>query len=55
MELKDEFENSKNYTNTVNAKYLNTRNNIFHYDFASCDFDECIQKQKKLGSRNMKI
>lgn len=52
-EIKDEFENPKNYPNTVNAKYLNVRNDIFHYGVDNDDFDEYIKIQKELGTKGV--
>lgn len=36
-DISDELENPKNYPNTTNAKFLNIRNEVFHY---------CIQEPK---------
>lgn len=52
-EIKDEFENPKDYHSTVNAKYLDVRNDIFHYGIENDDFNEYIKFKRKLDDKGV--
>lgn len=52
-EIKDEFENPKDYPNTVNAKYLDVRNDIFHYGIENDDFNEYVKIQGNLDDKEV--
>lgn len=54
-EIKDEFENPKNYPNTINAKYLNVRNDIFHYGTEPDDYTEYCDIQKKIEDEKINV
>lgn len=52
-EIKDEFEKPKDHPSTVNAKYLDVRNDIFHYGLENDDFNEYIKIQKELDDKGV--
>lgn len=54
-EIKDEFENPKDHPNTVNAKYLDVRNDIFHYGTNPDDFKEYCDIQKKMENQKIDV
>lgn len=54
-EIKDEFENPKDHLNTVNAKYLDVRNDIFHYGTNPDDFNEYCDIQKKMEDQKIDV
>lgn len=54
-EIKDEFENPKDHPNTVNAKYLDVRNDIFHYGTNTDDFNEYCDIQKKMEDQKIDV
>ena len=49
------FENPKNYPNTINAKYLNVRNDIFHYGTEPDDYTEYCDIQKKMEDEKINV
>jgi len=55
IEISDELENPKNNPDTINAKYLNFRNEVFHYCIESKDFDEYKEIQKDLEQKNINV
>ena len=55
LEIADELENPRNKPNTINAKYLNFRNEVFHYCIESKDFEEYTDIQEDLKQKNMNV
>ena len=55
LEIADELENPRNKPNTINAKYLNFRNEVFHYCIESKDFEEYKDIQEDLKQKNMNV
>ena len=55
LDIADELEKPKNRPNSINAKYLNFRNEVFHYRIEEKDFEEykSIQKQLKVKGINV--
>ena len=55
LDIADELEKPKNRPNSINAKYLNFRNEVFHYCIENKDFEEykSIQKQLKVNGINV--
>lgn len=55
LDIADELEKPKNRPNSTNAKYLNFRNEVFHYCIEPKDFEEykSIQKQLKVNGINV--
>lgn len=54
-ELSDEFEKPSTHKDTVNAKYLDYRNEVFHYCSDSKDYIEYKEIQKNLKSQNLNV
>lgn len=54
-EIKDELENTSVYTDTVNAKYLDFRNEVFHYCNGEKDFVEYNKIQKQLEEQDINV
>lgn len=54
-EIKYELENPKSYPDTVNARYLDVRNDIFHYGTEPDDFEEFKKIQTILASKSVDV
>lgn len=54
-EILDELENPTIYKNTVNAKYLNFRNEVFHYCNETKDFEEYKLIQSNLEKQKLNV
>ena len=54
-EISDELEKPKNHENTVNAKYLNYRNEVFHYCNETKDFEEYKLIQESLQKQKLNV
>lgn len=54
-ELSDEFEKPSTHKDTVNAKYLDYRNEVFHYCSDSNDYIEYKEIQKNLKNQNLNV
>lgn len=54
-EIKDEFGNPKEFPDTINAKYLDVRNDIFHYGTLPQDFEEYCRIQKKMEDEKIDV
>ena len=54
-EISDELENPTTYKDTVNAKYLNYRNEVFHYCNEPKDFEEYKSIQKNLKKQKLNV
>ena len=54
-EISDELENPTIYKDTINAKYLNYRNEVFHYCNESKDFEEYKLIQKNLEKQKLNV
>lgn len=54
-EISDELEKPSTHKDTVNAKYLNYRNEVFHYCSDSKDYIEYKEIQKNLENQNLNV
>lgn len=54
-DISDELENPNDYKNTINAKYLNFRNEVFHYGSNSNDFEEYKKIQQELNDKKLDV
>lgn len=54
-EISDELEKPTIYKETVNAKYLNYRNEVFHYCNEAKDFEEYKSIQKNLEKEKLNV
>lgn len=54
-EISDELEKPREKPNTVNAKYLDFRNEVFHYCTKSVDFEEYKSIQKDLKKKDLNV
>lgn len=54
-EISDELENPTTHKDTVNAKYLNYRNEVFHYCNEAKDFEEYKSIQNSLEKQKLNV
>lgn len=54
-EIAEELEKPSNHKDTVNAKYLEFRNEVFHYGSKTEDFEEYKLIQKNLEKQKLKV
>ena len=55
LDISDELEKPKNRPNSVNAKYLNFRNEVFHYCVENKDFEEYKAIQEYLKANDINV
>ena len=54
-DIHDELGNPNDYPNTVNAKYLDIRNTVFHYGTLPCDYEKYLENQSDLCAQNIDV
>lgn len=54
-DIHEELEKPNDYPDTINAKYLDIRNTVFHYGTMECDYQKYLESQAELCSQNIDV